>query len=230
MLARGPGLNKGFLVQHPRLPRTPRTPPVAQCRSMTEFYGLAAKDIEGACDLPICSPVPARAPATQPSVASSCLLQCLTGQKGERIGIRQVGRVVGACAMSLRAVCVLSLWPQMSRLDFFRICVRKQHGCRRPTNVPVFAGAEVNFDSFKGKVVLITNVASACGYTNSNYKELTALHEKYHSSGLEIMAFPCNQFGKQEKGAFQWPCHRPRDQGKGHLECRWRRFVIICCQ
>jgi glutathione peroxidase-family protein len=39
----------------------------------------------------------------------------------------------------------------------------------------------------------MTNVASACGYTRSNYTELVALHDKYHKQGLEIVAFPCNQ-------------------------------------
>jgi glutathione peroxidase-family protein len=43
------------------------------------------------------------------------------------------------------------------------------------------------------QVVLMTNVASACGYTRSNYSELVALHEKYNKQGLEIVAFPCNQ-------------------------------------
>ena len=43
------------------------------------------------------------------------------------------------------------------------------------------------------QVVLMTNVASACGYTRSNYQELVALHDKYNKQGLEIVAFPCNQ-------------------------------------
>ena len=55
-------------------------------------------------------------------------------------------------------------------------------------------GKEVKFaDKFAGKVVLMTNVASACGYTRSNYSELVALHDKYAAQGLEIVAFPCNQ-------------------------------------
>ncbi|KAI8464956.1 MAG: glutathione peroxidase [Monoraphidium minutum] len=62
-------------------------------------------------------------------------------------------------------------------------------------------GEAYPFDKFKGKVVVITNVACACGLTNSNYKELVALHDKYSSQGLEIVAFPCNQFGRQESGS-----------------------------
>eukprot|EP00878_Enallax_costatus_P003376 GHUV01003585.1.p1 GENE.GHUV01003585.1~~GHUV01003585.1.p1 ORF type:complete len:193 (+),score=40.64 GHUV01003585.1:133-711(+) len=62
-------------------------------------------------------------------------------------------------------------------------------------------GKDVSFDQYKGKVVLVTNVACYCGLTNGNYKELVQLHDKYHDKGLEIMAWPCNQFGAQEPGA-----------------------------
>eukprot|EP00898_Chlorokybus_atmophyticus_P003974 jgi/Chlat1/4578/Chrsp290S00321 len=63
-------------------------------------------------------------------------------------------------------------------------------------------GKEVDFEQrFKGKVVLVTNVASQCGFTNSNYTELVELHKKYADKGLEIVAFPCNQFGGQEPGS-----------------------------
>ena len=51
------------------------------------------------------------------------------------------------------------------------------------------------------KVALVTNVACACGLTNSNYKELVALHKKYADQGLVIMAFPCNQVGSGRSGA-----------------------------
>ncbi|KAF8033019.1 hypothetical protein BT93_D1798 [Corymbia citriodora subsp. variegata] len=61
-------------------------------------------------------------------------------------------------------------------------------------------GNDVNLSQYKGKVMLIVNVASQCGLTNSNYTELSKLYEKYRNQGLEIMAFPCNQFGSQEPG------------------------------
>ena len=51
------------------------------------------------------------------------------------------------------------------------------------------------------KVVVIVNVASNCGFTYSNYRELVDLYDKYHDKGLEILAFPCNQFGEQEPGS-----------------------------
>jgi glutathione peroxidase len=51
--------------------------------------------------------------------------------------------------------------------------------------------------NFSGKVVIIVNTASQCGFTNSNYTQLKELLDKYKSQGLEVAAFPCNQFGKQ---------------------------------
>ncbi|KAF5729992.1 phospholipid hydroperoxide glutathione peroxidase [Tripterygium wilfordii] len=61
-------------------------------------------------------------------------------------------------------------------------------------------GNDVDLSKYKGKVLLIVNVASQCGLTNSNYTELAQLYEKYKDQGLEILAFPCNQFGSQEPG------------------------------
>nr|QBY35584.1 glutathione peroxidase 2 [Dunaliella salina] len=55
-------------------------------------------------------------------------------------------------------------------------------------------------DEFRGKVVIVTNVASKCGFTDANYKGLQATYEKYSAYGLEILAFPCDQFGHQEPG------------------------------
>lgn len=61
---------------------------------------------------------------------------------------------------------------------------------------------DVKLGDFKGtnKAFLFANVASACGYTDTNYKALVTLREKYGPKGLEILAFPCNQFGAQEEG------------------------------
>ncbi|KDP25446.1 hypothetical protein JCGZ_20602 [Jatropha curcas] len=62
-------------------------------------------------------------------------------------------------------------------------------------------GKDLDLGIFKGKVLLIVNVASKCGMTNSNYTELNQLYEKYKDKGLEILAFPCNQFGEEEPGS-----------------------------
>ncbi|KAK7366761.1 hypothetical protein VNO80_08758 [Phaseolus coccineus] len=59
-------------------------------------------------------------------------------------------------------------------------------------------GDVVDLSTYDGKVLLIINVASKCGLTNSNYSELNELYVKYKDKGLEILAFPCNQFGEQE--------------------------------
>lgn len=60
---------------------------------------------------------------------------------------------------------------------------------------------DVSLSKFKGKVLLIVNVASRCGLTTQNYKELSHIYEKYKTQGFEILAFPCNQFGGQEPGS-----------------------------
>ncbi|BBN01996.1 glutathione peroxidase [Marchantia polymorpha subsp. ruderalis] len=62
------------------------------------------------------------------------------------------------------------------------------------------AGEDVDLSVYKGKVLLIVNVASACGLTKDNYTELTGLYNGLRDKGLEILAFPCNQFGGQEPG------------------------------
>ncbi len=65
--------------------------------------------------------------------------------------------------------------------------------------VKTITGKEVDLNDYKGKVLLVVNVASRCGRT-PQYKDLQALHEKYGEKGLKVMGFPCNQFGKQEPG------------------------------
>ena len=58
---------------------------------------------------------------------------------------------------------------------------------------------EISLEKFKGKTLLIVNVASRCGFT-PQYTGFQNLYEKYKDKGFEILAFPCNQFGSQEKG------------------------------
>lgn len=60
-------------------------------------------------------------------------------------------------------------------------------------------GEEIDFERYRGSVVLVVNVASACGYT-PQYEGLQSLYDAYHAKGFEILGFPCNQFGAQEPG------------------------------
>lgn len=61
-------------------------------------------------------------------------------------------------------------------------------------------GEMVPLENYKGKVCIIVNVASQCGYTKNHYEELNELYDKYKEQGLRILGFPCNQFGSQEPG------------------------------
>jgi glutathione peroxidase-family protein len=69
-------------------------------------------------------------------------------------------------------------------------------------NVKDDAGKDVSLAEYKGKVLLIVNTATRCGFT-PQYKELETLYEKYRKEGLEILDFPCNQFGEQAPGTIQ---------------------------
>lgn len=60
-------------------------------------------------------------------------------------------------------------------------------------------GSALDLSAHKGKVLLIVNTASKCGFT-PQYEGLEKLHQEYADQGLEILAFPCNQFGNQEPG------------------------------
>ena len=62
------------------------------------------------------------------------------------------------------------------------------------------SGEEVSMSDYKGKVVLIVNTASKCGFTKQ-YEGLEELYEKYKDQGFVILGFPCNQFGAQEPGS-----------------------------
>jgi len=73
-------------------------------------------------------------------------------------------------------------------------------GCVYDFEVKRLNGDSVKLDAYRGKVLLIVNTASQCGFT-PQYSGLEELYGKFRARGLEILGFPCNQFGKQEPGS-----------------------------
>ena len=61
-------------------------------------------------------------------------------------------------------------------------------------------GEDISLGDYKGKVLIIVNTATGCGFT-PQYEGLEKLYKKYHDKGLEILDFPCNQFGSQAPGS-----------------------------
>jgi glutathione peroxidase len=68
-----------------------------------------------------------------------------------------------------------------------------------PYKARTIKGEEVSLEEYKGKVLLIVNTASKCGFT-SQYAELQEMYDHYKETGFTILGFPCNQFGSQEPG------------------------------
>jgi len=66
-------------------------------------------------------------------------------------------------------------------------------------NVKAQDGSQVNLSEYKGKVLLVVNTATGCGFT-PQYDELQDIYDEYKEKGLEILDFPCNQFGAQAPG------------------------------
>lgn len=67
-------------------------------------------------------------------------------------------------------------------------------------SLPTSTQGEKSLADYRGKVLLIVNTASQCGFT-PQYEGLQTLHDKYHENGLVVVAVPCNQFGAQEPGS-----------------------------
>ena len=94
-------------------------------------------------------------------------------------------RKVFICLMAMMGVLTLS--AQNSVYDF---------------TVKDDGGKDVSLAEYKGKVLLIVNTATRCGFT-PQYKDMEPLYQKYHAQGFEILDFPCNQFGQQAPGTIQ---------------------------
>lgn len=77
-----------------------------------------------------------------------------------------------------------------------------QAGSVHDLTVKDIDGKDTSLAAYKGKVTLVVNVASKCGFTKQ-YTALEAIHQKYHDKGFAVLGFPCNQFGGQEPGSNQ---------------------------
>ncbi|PIA45940.1 hypothetical protein AQUCO_01600291v1 [Aquilegia coerulea] len=103
----------------------------------------------------------------------------------------------GFTLQSLQFPSVLLKTPRTSGVVYASVAEKSIHDF----TVKDIDGNDVSLSKFKGKALLIVNVASKCGLTSSNYTELSHIYDKYKTQGLEILAFPCNQFGGQEPGS-----------------------------
>jgi glutathione peroxidase len=112
---------------------------------------------------------------------------------------------IRAAVLALLAVATLSVL-----LGFFANLTFRPQGSANPMNsintqhwyslaAKQMDGTSLPIESLRGRIVLVVNVASRCGFT-PQYKQLQELHDRYSSRGLTILAFPCNQFGGQEPG------------------------------
>ena len=97
--------------------------------------------------------------------------------RSRTLGLAAIGLIAGATAFA--AVAASSV------LDF---------------KVKDIDGKEVELGQYKGDVLLVVNVASKCGLT-PQYEQLEAVYEKYKDKGFQVLAFPANEFGKQEPGS-----------------------------
>ena len=84
-------------------------------------------------------------------------------------------------------------------------------------------GADVSLAEYKGKVLLIVNTATGCGFT-PQYDGLQDLYEKYQQEGLEILDFPCNQFAGQAPGSAE----EIESFCTGRFGITFRQFAKVC--
>merc|ERR1712017_45395 len=117
--------------------------------------------------------------------------------------LRKVGLRTGSLARKARC-------SRSTRMSATRTTTRALFGGGAPKlSVPAIKDIKlkdidnrsIDPSKYVGKVLLVTNVGSNCGFTASNYKDLVELYDKYRGEDFEILAFPCNQFGGQEPGS-----------------------------
>ncbi|XP_013192978.2 uncharacterized protein LOC106136861 [Amyelois transitella] len=115
------------------------------------------------------------------------------------IGIRSISKLVVPVIGNL--FCI-----SRAQLSTIKMAAANNPDYKSATSIHEFTvknikGEDVKLDIYKGHVCIIVNVASQCGLTANNYKQLNELYDQYaESKGLRILAFPCNQFAGQEPG------------------------------
>jgi glutathione peroxidase len=109
----------------------------------------------------------------------------------------------GTAAFDIRPVPANSTrMKTLALLIALSLCltVAVQAGSVHDIKVKDIDGKDTTMNAYKGKVTLVVNVASRCGYTKQ-YTALEAMHLKYKDKGFAVLGFPCNQFGGQEPGS-----------------------------
>ena len=94
---------------------------------------------------------------------------------------------------------VLSVFASLALLAMFSVSATAAEEVLKG-EVKTLEGKKVDLSQYKGKVLMIVNVASKCGKT-PQYEPLQALYEQYGDQGFAVLGFPCNQFGRQEPGS-----------------------------
>src|SRR6266850_7346003 len=119
-------------------------------------------------------------------------------------GVGKMGKILGS-ESALTRTGVHHMIPAMKSLTLLTTLVLMQTmsllaGPIEQIPIKDIDGKDTSLNAYKGKVLLVVNVASKCGLT-PQYKALEALQEKYKAKGFTILGFPCNQFAGQEPGS-----------------------------